>query len=112
MILKFRMTEVLEYRSTMESNTLKIAFNKPKDLYSLVVVIDPAGGGGDRGIVVEGFAAKTVTLDVAKRPQKKLEQEDIKLYFTRLEDEKVSDERRSALAEAVDADIFISLAVA
>lgn len=112
LILKFQMAEVLEYRSTMESNTLKIVFSKPKDLYSLVVVIDPAGGGGDRGVIVDGFATKTVTLEVAKRLQKKLEQEDIKLYFTRLEDEKVSDERRSTLAEAVDADIFISLSVA
>lgn len=108
-VLKFAMSEVLEYRSTMENDTLMIACYEPKDLYDQIVVVDPAGGGNDSGRLVEGCAEKDITLQVAKQLQKRPEQENIKIYYTRLEDVDVSLEDRLSFAEAVKADVFIVL---
>lgn len=108
-VLKLYMEEVLEYRSTMENDTLVIACHEPRELYEQIVVVAPAGGGSDTGCVIEGCAEKDITLQVAKQLQKQPEQENIKIYFTRLEDIEVSYEDKLAFAEAVDADVFIAL---
>lgn len=110
-VLKLSMDDVLEYRSTMESNTLVIACYEPNELYEQIVVVDPMGGGSEPGTVIGGYTEKEIALQVAKQLQKKSEQENIKVYFTRLEDVNVSPEERLALVEAVDADIFISIGV-
>lgn len=108
-ILKLKMTDVLEYHSTMDNDLLTIAFSEPGELYDMIVVVDPMGGGDDSGIVVDGYKEKSLTLDVAKCLQKKIDQTGIKLYFTRLEDETVSDESRLRLIDQVDADIYIGI---
>lgn len=108
-ILKLKMDGVLEYRSTMENDTLVIAYYQPRELYEQIVVVDPMGGGDAYGIVVDGLAEKTVALQVAKQLQKQSEQENIRIYYTRLEDAAVSREDRLALIEAVDADLFIGI---
>lgn len=110
-VLKLQMSEVLEYRSTMENNALQIAFCEPKELYHMIVVVDPVGGGSDCGKFVDDFSEKTVTLEVAKCLQKKLEQDGIRLYFTRLEDEFVTNEDRCRLVESVDANLYIGIGV-
>lgn len=108
-VLKLQMTEIMEYRSTMDNNTLKIAFYEPKELYRMIVVVDPVGGGNEHGNSANEVSEKTVSLEVAKRLQKKLEQNEIRLYFTRLEDEFVSSEERYRLVKAVDADCYIGI---
>lgn len=108
-VLKLSMDDVLEYRSTMENDTLVVAYYKPVELYEQIVVVDPAGGGSETGSTAAGYSEKEVALQVAKQLQKRPEQEGIKIYFTRLEDEDVSEEERLALVEAVDADVFIRI---
>lgn len=108
-ILKMQMSGVLEYRSTMEDDTLVIAYCDPRELYEQIVVIDPAGGGSDKGVTAEGYTEKELTLQVARMLQRKLEQDTIKVYYTRLEDTEVSRESRAALVESVDADLFIRI---
>lgn len=108
-ILKLQMTDVMEYRSTMENDTLTIACYQPKELYPFVVVIDPAGGGADMGIVGEEYAEKNLALRVARQLQKLYGQDSVKLYFTRLEDVDVSEEERIGLVDAVSADAFIRI---
>ncbi len=108
-ILKLKMDGVLEYRSTMENDTLVIAYYQPRELYEQIVVVDPMGGGEEYGTVVDGYAEKTIALQVAKQLQKQPEQESIRIYYTRLEDVEVSREDRLALIEAVDADLFIGI---
>lgn len=110
-ILKLCMTDVLEYRSTMESDTLVIACYNPKELYEQLVVIDPSGGGSESGSTVERCEEKEITLQVAKQLQKKAEQENIKIYFTRMEDIDVSYQERIEFAEAAGADIYICIGV-
>lgn len=61
------------------------------------------------GVRVGLNSEKKIALQVAKQLQKKTETEDIKIYYTRLEDVEVSYEERLALVEAVDADLFIRI---
>lgn len=108
-ILKIHMDQVLEYHSTMEGNTLVIAFGKPKEWYGQIVVIDPVGGGSESGIVYGGFSEKDLALQVAKLLHKKTLPPDIRLYFTRMEDMEVTREQRLFLAEALEPDLYIRI---
>lgn len=108
-ILKLKMDRVLEYRTTMENGAMIINFDKPSDVYSQIVVIDPAGGGDETGIVIDGVAEKDLALQVAELLPDKVQQADTKLYFTRTEDVEVTWEERIELVEAVDADLYIRI---
>uniref|UniRef100_UPI004056EC38 N-acetylmuramoyl-L-alanine amidase family protein n=1 Tax=Acetatifactor sp. TaxID=1872090 RepID=UPI004056EC38 len=108
-ILKLNMSSVQEYRSTMESDMLVIACYKPEELYEQIVVVDPYGGGSETGNLVGSYKEKEIVLQVAKQLQKQVEQENIKIYFTRLEDEFVSYDERLDLVEEVNADLFIGI---
>lgn len=110
-ILKLQMSGVLEYRSTMEDDILEVHCYEPGELYGMVVVVDPTGGGSDAGITVGGYQEKDIALQVAKLLQAGWEQEDVRLYFTRLEDEEVSRENRLELVDAVDADLYVGIGV-
>lgn len=110
-VLKLSMSDVLEYRSTMENDTLVIACHEPNELYEQIVVLNPNGGGSVAGSTAGGYVEKEIALQIAKLLQKKLEQENIKLYFTRLDDVDVSYQERLDLVEAVNADFFISIGV-
>ena len=110
-LLKLKMTDVMEYRSTLEGGTLTIAAGKPHDLYEYVVVIDPAGGGGDAGVSDGDLTEKELALDVSRQVQKKFDMPNVRLYVTRTEDTDVTDEQRIGLTEAVDADLYIRIGV-
>ena len=64
--LQFQLTDVYEYRSIFEDNTLYIEFVPPREVYEKIVVIDPAYGREDTGAVTESVASKDITLNVAK----------------------------------------------
>lgn len=108
-VLKLRMRDVWEYKSTMENDRLVIACYKPHELYDQIVVVDPSGGGKEYGARVGLQSEKEIALQVAKQLQKQNKAEDIKLYFTRLEDKEISREDRLALLEAVQADLYIGI---
>lgn len=108
-ILKMQMNRVLEYYTTMEDDLMTITFKEPHDAYDYVAVIDPMGGGAEMGAILRGYAEKTLALQIANMVPDYLERSDIKIYFTRTEDVDVSREERLALAEAVDADLYIRI---
>lgn len=108
-VLKLKMDRVLEYQTTMENGTMVITFRRPSDVYSRIVVIDPAGGGDETGIEIDGYTEKDLALQVAELIPEKVQQSDCKLYLTRTEDVKVSLEERIDLVEAVDADLYIRI---
>ena len=108
-ILKMQLEEVLEYRTVMEDNTMVVTYESPKEVYDHIVVIDPAWGGEETGTVMRGYAEKTLTLQIAQYLPKMLEEQDIRIYFTRQEDTTVSEEDRLALIDRVDADLYIRI---
>ena len=76
-----------------------------------VVVIDPGHGGLKAGTrsVLDGTDEKVFTLDVAKRLELLLAAKGFRVFLTRTNDTDVSLSNRVAFAEALKADLFISL---
>lgn len=101
-LLKFSMERVYEYRSTLNGSTLTIEWYRPEELFDFVVVLDPAGG--------EGQDAE-LTLQIARRVQRKFALPDVRLYCTRTENGSVTADKRVSLTEEVGADLFIRLSV-
>ncbi len=77
------------------------------------IVLDPGHGGKDPGAIgIGGRAEKDIVLSVAKKLAAKLAKEmGIQVVLTRKDDRFVALENRTAVANAEDADLFISLHV-
>lgn len=75
------------------------------------IVLDPGHGGKDPGAIgAGGIAEKDIVLSIAKRLAVKLKNEmGIQVVLTRKDDRLVPLEDRTAMANAEDADLFISL---
>ena len=111
-LLKFTVDGVQEYLSTMGNDVLEVAGCRPDEMYSVIVVVDPVGGGSDNGLCGYAYKEKELALQIAKLIQKKFALPDVKLYLTRMEDVEVSAEERKALISAVDADFYIRIGAA
>lgn len=84
---------------------------KPQAAGIRKIVLDPGHGGKDPGAIgVDGLAEKDVVLSVAKKLAAKLRKDmGIKVVLTRTDDRFIALEDRTAIANAEDADLFISL---
>lgn len=109
--LQFKLTDVYEYHSIFEDNTLYVEFMAPKEAYDKIIVIDPAYGLDDTGVSIETVSAKDITLEIAKALKAKLDETDIKVYYTRMDDSNPNAENRVSLASATKADMLIRLEV-
>lgn len=78
---------------------------------SEIVVLDPGHGGSDTGALSSQRNAqeKVITLDLARRIQKRLERFKVKVRMTRSDDKYVSLSRRASLARSMKADVFVSI---
>jgi N-acetylmuramoyl-L-alanine amidase len=74
------------------------------------VIVDPGHGGSDPGAIgVGGLREKDVTLRLSKLLATKLRALGFRVVFTRDRDRTVSLEERTAIAEASDGDVFVSI---
>jgi len=75
------------------------------------IVLDPGHGGKDPGAIgIGGSSEKDIVLSIAKKLAVKLKNEmGIEVVLTRKDDRFVPLENRTAIANAEDADLFISL---
>jgi len=74
------------------------------------VVIDPGHGGRDPGAIgVGGLREKDVTLALGKSLGKRLAQTGLRVVYTRDSDRSLDLEERTAIAESVRGDLFISV---
>lgn len=103
------MDSVYECEYTLEEGKLSLAFVEPHEKYDQIVVLDAGHGGEDEGNVFMQTKEKDITLDVVLRLQKMLEARNIKVYYTRTTDVNVSQDKRVMLANAVKADMFLSI---
>lgn len=109
-LLCFHTEPVYEFQTSMEQNMLKVVAGKPKDLYDMVVVVDPMPLAAD--VSAEPIVlGDDVSLTVSRHMAKQWSQERVKLYFTRIDEQTVTDAGRIALVEDTGADIYISLSV-
>jgi N-acetylmuramoyl-L-alanine amidase len=77
------------------------------------IVLDPGHGGKDPGAIgIDGIAEKDIVLAVAKKLASKLRQEmGVQVILTRTDDRFIALEDRTAMANAQEADLFVSLHV-
>lgn len=109
--LRFEVTDIYEYHSIFENNTLYVEFDAPKEVYDKIIVIDPAYGESDTGVAIESISAKDITLEIAKALKAKLDETDVKVYYTRMDDSDPAAEERVRLASATKADMLIRIEV-
>ncbi len=90
-----------------------VAKTKPQVAGLRKIVIDPGHGGRDPGAIgVDGIAEKDIVLAVARKLAFKLKKEmGIEVVLTRADDSFVDLKDRTAMANAEQADLFISLHV-
>lgn len=88
-----------------------ISLVEPKNEYDKIIVVDAGHGGMDEGTSSKDgrHVEKDYTLLVVKQLQGLLEKEDIKVYYTRLEDKEVSKKDRVKLANRLNADVLVSV---
>lgn len=93
-----------------ESN-IYITLHKPKDIYDKVIVVDAGHGGTDPGTYSrdEQYYEKDINLNILLYLKELLDQEDIKVYYTRTTDKTVYLNPRVYLANDVEADFFVSI---
>ncbi|MEM7449249.1 MAG: N-acetylmuramoyl-L-alanine amidase [Myxococcota bacterium] len=75
------------------------------------VVLDPGHGGDDYGARYEDLTEARLALDIALRTEAALRRRlpEVEVLLTRRDDEPLALDRRTALANAVRADIFVSI---
>ena len=75
------------------------------------VMLDPGHGGDDFGARAFGMRESDLTLEIARRARVMLARRlpDVQVLLTREDDTLVSLEQRVAMANAVDADLFVSV---
>lgn len=108
-LLRLSMKEILEYHSTLEEDTLKIDFVNPRENYDRIVVLDPVGGGREKGVTASGCEEKMIALEVARQTAQLMEGSRVKVYLTRTEDIDVVQEARRSFADWVDADLYLEI---
>ncbi len=109
--LIFQLTGICECRTILEDHYLYISFLSPREAYNKIVVIDPACGGLNVGVSAQGLLEKDVSLGIAKKLKEKLDQSDIKAYYTRIDDVNPDEKDRTALANETRADMYIRIQV-
>lgn len=110
-LLIFHMDDVYEYRTSMDAEMLRIEVCDPHELYRMLVVVDPAGDGGTGDESWEDAAEAQITLGVCRLLHGQLNNENIRVYFTRTEDEGVSAEKKLEFVEALQPDLFLHIGV-
>jgi len=99
------------YRPSSVPFRVQEEIKRPKPSQTLkVVVLDPGHGGEDPGAIWYGLKEKDVVLDIARRVEKYLaEQENIQCFLTRRGDYYVSLKRRLECLKEWKGDIFLSV---
>ena len=108
-ILSIYLTEVFAYTKKTRDKELTLQFEPLRDAYDKVVIIDPGHGGEDNGVQIDEVYEKDIALSVVLKLKEMLDETDIKVLYTRLEDETVTNQERTTLANEVNADLFLSL---
>lgn len=102
---------VYAYIMYEDSDYYYIDLRNPSEVYDKIVVIDAGHGGKDAGAISRSdkYYEKDINVGIVQQLKSMLEQEDIKVYYTRTADDKVFLRPRVTLANAVDCDYFISI---
>ena len=100
--------------SLTESSTIEVKFFRPSEKYEHIVVVDPRAIESAGGDATDPSSEKDVILDTAlllKGIADKDQENNVKVYLTRLSDAEADREKRLALVEDSQADLFVELSL-
>lgn len=97
--LQLQLSGLYEHNAFCKNSTLYLEFNPPREQYDKIIVVDADNSHGD------------IPLSIVKCLKEKLDETDIKTYYTRLDASNPSEEKRVALANLSKADMLISIRV-
>ena len=109
--LLLELDSVYAYIVYEDTNYFYIDLKKPSEVYDKILVIDAGHGGKDAGALSEDeqIYEKNINLGIALQLKELLDQENIKVYYTRTDDNTVFLRPRATLANSVESDYFISI---
>lgn len=111
-VLAVQLDKVCEMSYSYKDGYLCINIMDPHDIYDKIIVVDAGHGGRMPGAVKKGVYEKTINLEIVKQLKEifdEVDDESIKVYYTRLTDTNPSLKERADLANYTDADLFISI---
>lgn len=110
-VYKVELDGIYAYQLYEDKDAIYVELWKPEELYERILVVDAGHGGNDIGAYSEDmkYYEKDINLNIVKELKKLLDSEEIKVYYTRLSDEKVYLNPRIDLANELKADLFISV---
>lgn len=110
-LLEFDADRIFSYNFCQDEDYVYIMFCNPKDVYDKIVVVDAGHGGADTGTYAKSgeWNEKDFNLDFVRKMEECWNHNNIKLYFTRLEDTKVTLVERVNFVNDLQADLFVSL---
>lgn len=88
-----------------------VALMDPREYYKHIVVVDAGHGGSDAGTYDETqvHLEKDYALAVVEQMKEIFQKKKIKVYYTRLSDENISNKARTKLANDLQADLLLSV---
>lgn len=108
-VLYVYLAELLACQEDVEGSQVRLSFQPIRKVYDRIVVVDPGHGGEEEGLFCDGVKEKDVALKVVLRLKELLDETDVKVLYTRLEDKAVANQARIALANEANADLFLSV---
>ena len=108
-VVSIYLTEILACTQKRKDKEISLSFEPMGDVYDKMVVLDPGHGGEETGLSAGGVREKDVTLNVVLKLKELLDETDVKVLCTRLDDETVDNQMRVDLANEVNADLFLSV---
>lgn len=101
---------VYAYNVAQSNGNVTLELVRPKEKYNQIVVLDLGHGGSDSGTLGNGLKEKEVNFNQGMALYKLLEADpNIKVYMTRESDVYPTLQFRSALANEINADLFVSI---
>ncbi|MCR5468647.1 MAG: N-acetylmuramoyl-L-alanine amidase [Lachnospiraceae bacterium] len=108
--LTLSLDRVYEYFTEYSSDTFTISFKTPKQLYDKIVLVDAGSGGNDTGVNKYNIDEKNINLDICLKLKELLQDVNgVGFYYTRLDDETITDEERYEFAKDIEADLVVSI---
>lgn len=110
-LIEIALNQVYELETSYDEDYFYMDFIDPHDIYEKIVVIDAGHGGKAPGATIQGIKEKDIDLAIVLQLKEIFQQSDenIGVYYTRLDDANPTFDQRVQLANRSNADLFISI---
>lgn len=111
-VMAMQMSQLYEIEKEIKDQSVYLSFIDPHDIYDKVIVVDAGHGTGSKGgASMAGVDEAELNLEIVLKLKKLLDECDMNIgvYYTRLDEGDVSLQARAQLANAANADLFISV---